>query len=402
MGALSRALGVRATAPGRLTSRGAAGLVLLAAGCLAGCGWTAPGPGVAEACRRVAVVDAADPTAPPIRGIEDIAAVDDGLYLSAQDRRHALGDAPRGGLYWLDRDRLAEAHARRRVAVRDVTRHLPALERLLPHGISARPAEDGDEVLVIDRRPEGDEPGPALWRLLVTDGPDGRIARSAAQVARGPSLCNANDVLDVAPGRALLTRHLESCDRLHRLVELVTGRATGSVTALSWDGSEPATMRTVRDGLAFANGIALLDDPSPAHLVAVAASRDDRLWAIDPRTGGADPLRGPDGSPQVLSGLDNLTAASDGGLLAASHPDLLALFLHLEGIFDTAPSLIRHVAPGRTSRLLYASDGHRPLDSAFSGATVAVATGGWLVLGAALDTGLLICRLPAGDEGGPS
>lgn len=383
-----------------MSFRGAVGAALLTAATVAACGWTAPGPGLAESCRRVAVRDVTDPAAPPVRGIEDIAVTGKGLYLSAQDRRFPLNDAPRGGIYWLPKNRLPEAHLDRRIAVREITGALTSLEHMLPHGIAVEALDDrsvGDALLVIDRRPEGDTSAPALWRLPVSEGPEGPMVQFTTSVARGPSLCNANDVLALGDGLALATRHLEACGGLGRLVEIVTASASGSVIALSLSSARPRRTRVVHDGLAFANGLAPLGPGADGDRLSVAASRDDRLWILDPATGTIEPFRGPDDRPLDLPGVDNLSAAPDGGLLVASHPDLFTLFLHLQGapFFETAPSRIFHVTQGEPARLLYASDARRPDDSAFSGATVAVVVDGWLVVGAAVDDGLLICRMPS-------
>ena len=401
MGDASGMLGVWPTGHGRIMTI----LIFTVALLVSACDLAPSEVGSADSCRRVTVVDAADPMAKPLRGIEDMSVGASGIFLSAYDRLADREIAPRGGIYWLPLDRLTAAAETGHVAVSEITGQLPSLATILPHGIAYRPELD-ERLFVIDRRPADGGPAPAIWALEFSDSPGVPQAINAALVGRGSALCHANDLLPVGAGRLLVTRDRQSCGGFALFWELVTGRDAGTVIALSRRDDTSGTIVEVAGDLAFPNGIARFShgqkgldvdaDTASLETVAVATTRDDRLWIMHAGTGEFTQLERLPGDGISLQGLDNLTPMDDGGLLAASHPNLFALFLHLQDMpgFRTAPSRVVRIHPDRPVELLYASEGGRPAGESFSGATVAVVASNRLVLGAAVDEGLLVCHLP--------
>ena len=73
------------------------------------------------------------------------------------------------------------------------------------------------------------------------------------------------------------------------------------------------------------------------------------------------------------------------------HPSLYRLAAYRHGYFDTAPSRIVRVDLDRKVEVLFDD----PAGEVFSGASVAVMSGGTLVAGSMRDAGLLVCRKPS-------
>ena len=91
---------------------------------------------------------------------------------------------------------------------------------------------------------------------------------------------------------------------------------------------------------------------------------------------------------EVPGGPDNLNWDGLGGLIVALHPSLFRVGAYLYGYNDTAPSRIVRVDLDRNLEVLFDD----PAGALFSGASVAVLSGGVLVAGSVRDAGLLVCR----------
>lgn len=295
-------------------------------------------------CRRVPLADPV--TGQPITGAEDFALLPDGdtLILTAYDRRDPA--RPNGGLYRISLWLLGTGGATQPVALGG------PFGSFRPHGVAV--SQNGERLALVNRPSEG--PVEVLSGPLQADRwiPDDRLST--------PALCRANDVAFAPDGALDVSLDRRDCGPSLR--DLAPWSVSGRRMIVTRDG-----LAQRQDGLQFANG--LLSD-------AVAETRGQRI-----RT---DALSIP-----VPGGPDNLTRSADGRIVAALHPRMFLTWLGLSGWLDRIPSraVAADPATGRIEVLF--DDPHGAL---FSGATVAVLAGERLVLGSAIDQGILVCGGP--------
>jgi DNA-binding beta-propeller fold protein YncE len=299
-------------------------------------------------CRRVTLIDAA--TGSAIRGTEDLALLPDGdsLIVSAHDRRDAT--QPDGGLYRVSLWGIRNAN---RYDAENLIDTLARTDSFRPHGIAV--SKDGGRLAVINRQPEG--------QALIEIGdlrPNGWIA---SKRLTGTSLCRANDLNFVTGDVETLEITLDRKSCGISASDLMPGSTTGRTVL--WDGGR---LHQSRADLAFPNGIA-----GPY----IAETRKDRIL----RPAG-EPIRLPGGP-------DNLTREDSRTLLVAMHPGLRRLWLHLNGLWPTAPSRIARVDVLSSAVDVLFDD---PSGELFSGATSAIFAKGMLIAGSVTDEGLLICQ----------
>lgn len=325
---------------------------------VAGCGREAAGPArfALADCRVVPAVDSV--TGTPIAGIEDIAIAGERLILSAHDRlavRRARTGAPvpEGGLWSLPLGSLAEPAPR---AARLLSERAVA-GGLRPHGIAA----DGERLAVVNRRLGADGRIDPVVLELDLSGPEARIAG----IQRGPGFCALNDV-GFWQGTILATRDRSRCPA-NMLGELFVPRESGSLVAL-----DDAGMRVLADGLAFANGVAVLPD----GMIAVAETRAGRVRLSDGR------MLAVPGHP------DNLTVVANGRLVVGVIPSLWRFGLHLLGLRERAPSRVVALDPASGAVEWLHDD---PEGRLLPGITVGLLADGMLVAGAVRAPGLLVC-----------
>ncbi len=306
-----------------------------------------------EDCRQVALTDTR--SGRPIVGVEDIALLPDGdtLILSAMDRlaRERRPDrAPEGGLFEISLKRLAAGEAWA----------MPIVEPgsveggLFPHGIGV--SGDGERLAFINRARDG--------TVSIVAGTLRRGTFSPRTTRSDPLFCRAND-LDFSGDSAMALRvTLDRGDCGLSWADLKPGSTTGRVISVDLGGLAPPKIE--QTGLAFANGIAGLY---------VAETRG---WRLHHRL---------DRPVELPGGPDNLTWDGFGGLIAALHPSLFRLAAYRYGYHDTAPSRIVRVDLDRIVEVLFDD----PAGEVFSGASVAVLSGGMLVAGSMRDAGLVVC-----------
>jgi hypothetical protein len=337
------------------------GLALLAAALFA---VTADAAELAD-CLAVRPVDAAGRA---VVGVEDMAhdAARDRLILSAYDRRavaRALGQGappPAGGLYALPLDRLRAGEVPvDRLAVQGLPEG-----GLRPHGLALaddtlavvnRTVADGAIVPVVDRFTLAAEA--LVHRRRLAD----------------PRLCRPNDVTFAGDGRLLVTNDRGACAGPALWWERLANRPWSFVLAFD-DGAATVAAR----GFRFANGVVA----APAGVV-VAATRGRRLHHLA------------DGATTALPfAPDNLTVAADGAIWAAGPVSLWRYAAFRAGWL---------ASPGASGVARLAPDGAVAtfaLPAAeLRGATVALQLGGRVLLGAAYDDRLALCRRPAAQAG---
>jgi hypothetical protein len=307
-----------------------------------------------EDCQRVALTDTS--SGREILGIEDMVRVpgSDTLILSAMDRlSHARrpAKAPEGGLFEISLKRLAAGEPWATPIV------WPGAIKggLFPHGVAV--SSDGERLAFINRARDGKVSiiGGALRRGAFTV----RVSRSE------PEFCRANNLQFLGDGAMSVQVTLDRGDCDIAWADLKPSSTTGRVISINLAGLAP--LKVEETGLSFANGIAGLY---------VAETRASRLrHRLD------QPL-------ELPGGPDNLTWDGLGGLIAAVHPSLFRLAAYRYGYHDTAPSRIVRVGLDRTVEVQFDD----PAGEMFSGASVAVSSGGVLVAGSMRDAGVLVCR----------
>ena len=310
-----------------------------------------------EDCRHIALTDTGSGL--PIVGIEDMALLPDGdrLILSAMDRlarARRPETAPEGGLFEVSLKRLAAG------AIWAAPIVWPgAVEGgLFPHGIAI--SSDGERLAFINRARDG--------TVSIIGGTLRGGAFSLRTTRTDPMFCRANDLAFTGSGTMNLRVTLDRGECGLSWADLKPSSTTGRVISVNLGGLAPPKLE--QTGLAFANGIAGLY---------VAETRASRLYHRLDR-----PV-------DLPGGPDNLTWDGLGGLIAALHPSLFRLAAYRYGYHDTAPTRIVRIDLDRNVEVLFDD----PAGEVFSGASVAVLSGGVLVAGSMRDAGLLVCRKDA-------
>lgn len=355
--------------PGRREAALAATALAIAA---AGCSQKAPleAKYAAGDCRRVAIVDQA--TGAPIRGAEDMAidAASGRLFISAYDRRaveKAVGarafSVPEGGVYVLAFSRLLDDETSASAA--SIVRPDDVAGGLRPHGLTYD--SETDEIVFLNR---GYQRINGKWRMAARverAGANGEVFASAGMGAP----CASNDLV-VAGAETLISFDHERC-----------GWRAGieDVLGLKRSGVADETGRTLYNQVSFANGIVQLT----SREIALAATREDALIVLDENASGLHAEK----RIALPGGPDNLTIASDGGVIAAVHPSMLRIALARRFGIGKAPSRIVKVDPASGAVDILFDD---PTGALFSAATVGVERDGALVIGSVIDHGVLVCK----------
>lgn len=303
-----------------------------------------------------------------IVGAEDMAfdAAGQRLIVSAYDRRAtekaSRGDVPppQGGVYEIATNVVFGGE--QAISAAPILDRADFRHGLRPHGI----AFSNGDIAFINRGyvREGKQ-----WRMQ----PSLVRANAASAIASKPAHCAANDIALVGDS-FLSTRDHAACGGFSRLLENVLGQKKSG--AYFDDGA------ALIDGVAFANGVSVLEDG-----FAVAATRENtvHLFRANAEDGsGAFAARTP-GAP------DNLSVSDDGDIVAALHPNLLRLALNRSWGFGKAGSRIVRINAQTGENALLFDD---PKGALFSAATVGIEMDAGLVAGSVTDAGLLVCERP--------
>lgn len=146
---------------------------------------------------------------------------------------------------------------------------------------------------------------------LLAIAPDGAIT-VLTDAVNGEPMMFVNDLALGVPGKVFFTDSSRRFDQEHYMLDLMEGRATGRL--LSHDLRTGAT-EVIRDGLAFANGVAV----GPGGAVWVAETLTARLTRL--------PAAVPEGTARLAPGPDAAPAATADVLvtLLPGYPDNLSL-----------------------------------------------------------------------------
>ena len=351
----------------------------------------------ARDCHAVSVTDQRSGTT--LRGIEDIA-IDERAgvaYLSVYDRR----DSPSAldGIYALPIAPLPPRTSLR-AAARPMTTAFGAANDFRPHGIDLFVTQDGRRTLFVVnhgriRVGKDLEDGHSVEIFDLSLG--AFLHRGPLGTVRDPLIASPNDVAAAGRAEFYVTNDHGAGGRLARTAEDLFRMRRGTV--VHYDGAKPqgARLRTVARALLYPNGIALSADRRTLY---VAATREAAVYAFDVRPDRpAKPQATPDRTIALKFGPDNLAWDRRGRLLVAGHPDLARFTIYaLTGDLRigvrTAPSEVARLDLAATPvriEPLYRDDGGQ-----ISGASVAAATNGTLLVGSVYDDRIVVCEIGDG------
>lgn len=283
------------------------------------------------------------------------------VILSALDRRDP--DA-RGDLWMLP---LSDPDA----APRRIPRDGP--EDFRPHGLSL--VRDGGRLLAFVVSHPADE-GHSVEVFELAEGRARHLATHAGDLLQSP-----NDVVAVDAERFYASNDHGTAPGIARSMEDLLGLHLADVVY-----RDPRGMRSVVDGLSYANGVALTRDGSEL-LVAQSLPGTVSFLDRDPATGRVERRLLVD----LDTGVDNIDVAADGSIWVAGHPHLDDFLAHArDPSARSATEVYRIVREDDGARvdLVLGDDGSR-----LSGGSVAVAWRDQLLVGAVFQSRLLRCTL---------
>ena len=346
--------------------------VAIAAATLASCAQKADGDPLyaLSQCRRVTLIDAASGKA--VVGAEDLAydAAARRILISAYDRRaverqarRRASDIEQGGIYAASIDALKGATDA--LTLSSIVSRETVAGGLRPHGVSFD--SDRREIAFINRsyqRIDGD------WRMTP------RIERAGADGAAligdgGRPRCSANDLATIGEETFVSFDHA-ACGWRGGLEDILASRASGLDSA---DGVD------LFEGARHANGVVATND----RQLALAATRDKSVMILDRNSSGFSVDR----TFEVPGAPDNLTIGADGAIVAALHPSLLAIGAERRLGWGRSGSRVVSIDPGSGAVGLLFDD---PKAALLSAASAAIEADGVLVIGSALDRGLVVCE----------
>jgi arylesterase/paraoxonase len=296
------------------------------------------------------------------------------VFVAAYDRRKGPGRGAPGGLHVLD---LGADQPRMRNVTPD------GLGLFRPHGIGLWREADR---LYLHAVNHGDEEQVAIFEVEGTSIDTLRLV-PVMSVGDG-RFRSLNDVLPVGPDRFYVTNDSTADPGMGKRMELAMAKDSASV--FHFDGAD---VRLAADGLSFANGIAMSPDGGTVY-VAETMDRTLRIYDRDPATGALTQRELTEGLVWIGTGADNIDVDPDGALWIAAHPKVLAFASHRSDPRKTAPSQILKLTPNPDGPGGTVDEVLLDKGEALSGASVAVAHDGKLLMGAAFDPKILVCELP--------
>ncbi|MGF1474100.1 MAG: hypothetical protein ACFB6S_00875 [Geminicoccaceae bacterium] len=327
------------------------------------------------------LLDLRDESGNRLRGVEDMAAVAGAgwVLLSAYDRRSEL-DAKRSphGLFGLS---LADLNTEGRLTVSALSASFGASQPFFPHGIGILERADGEATVAVVNRRRNGQPGDGTTIELFTL--RDRLLDHRHTIER-PELCRANDVVPLGEETVAVTLDGQACGGLARALELAFAAERGRVVRVGTGSSGGGIPIELAKELAFPNGIARMGDR-----LMIAVTREARVIDVAPTVYGEAPLHNIHGQ-SLPGGPDNLTLTPEGLVLTAIHDRLMGLALYrLVGQrFGFAGTHIVAIDPNDG---LLKTVFHDPKGELFAAGTVALETARGLLVGSAINTGLLWC-----------
>ncbi|MEN8206516.1 MAG: hypothetical protein ABFS24_10955 [Pseudomonadota bacterium] len=335
----------------------------------------------------------------PVIGTEDIVPGPSGqtLYISAYDRRAVEREADngavvtQGGIY---RATLSSVVAGGHLQVETVIDSQAAGGPMRPHGIDVWSSARGELYLAAINRLYRDKRRSERHDIIQTFFVDKQSGKAdlMSTLPEDGRLCSPNDLALASEQLVFISNDHGACGGLEKMWEDTWGLSQSRLYAYQNGNYEP-----VGPAVAFANGVALIRDQSGKITnLALSATRDHRVMLFD--TGDGDACFA-SVAPEILelsAAPDNITVTPDRELYVAAHPNLLRYALYRAGLSGVkrAPSLVYRIhhnpVTGWQHAVVFEDDG-----GLISGATVALAANGQLIIGSAYDDHLLVCSLEA-------
>jgi arylesterase/paraoxonase len=236
-----------------------------------------------------------------------------------------------------------------------------------PHGLSYLHHGDSQYLFTNNHRSDGAH-SVEIFRIIKNN------QLEHLESVTDPLLTSPNDLVAIGPRSFYVTNDGRAHDRFTRSVDTFLGRKTGKV--LFFDGQQ---FITVVDNLDFPNGIAL-DTKNKQLFVAETLSGYINTYQMADK----NLLRLVD-SYFTGVGIDNINITPNGLLVAAIHPNLLALSKHMKGSPKPSPSRVVQIdLISGVQSTLYQHNG-----GAISGISSAIPYRGLLYLGAVCDPALM-------------
>ncbi|WP_082960500.1 MULTISPECIES: SMP-30/gluconolactonase/LRE family protein [unclassified Mycobacterium] len=234
-------------------------------------------------------------------------------------------------------------------------------------------------------------------RGLLRMSPDGGVRVLVDHVAGAP-LRFASNVVDGADGTIWFTVSSRRWDLQHYLGDVFEHSCTGLLVRLDADG----VVTVLRDGLKFANGLALAPDESHLLFAETEGYRVSRYWLTGAKTSSVEPL------VENLPGLpDNISLGSDGLIwvaVAAPRNALLDRLLPRPGFLRTVlwnlPTAVRPKATPIAWVMAFDLQGRlvhdlRSEDGSYDFVTSVAERNGVVVAGGLHASDIVQIRLPA-------
>lgn len=339
---------------------------------LAGCAKNAEGVPLypLDRCERVALIDSA--TGEAVVGAEDLAfdPRERRVIISAYDRRAVERQARRragalreGGLYAVSLDALASGEES--LSVSSMVARDTVAGGLRPHGVAFD--AERHEITFVNRAYEAAR---GRWRMaprIERVGADGATFIGDEKAPR----CSANDVATIGE-RTFVSFDHAACGWRGGLE---------SALALRLSGVDAAEGGALYKGAGHANGVAATKDAG----LALAATREHAILFLQSED---DAFRL---KSRILlpGGPDNLSVSRDGAIIAAVYPSLLSIGAQRKLGVGRSGSRVVRVDPASGDVRLMFDD---PRASLFSAASAAIEEEGVLVIGSALDRGVVVCK----------
>lgn len=265
----------------------------------------------------------------------------------------------RGGIYFLKLNNSGEAAH---------PFEMEEPEDFHPHGLSFFRDKQGERLLFTNNHRESGTHTVEIFEIV------GDKQLKHLETIKSPSLTSPNDLVAIGARQFYVTNDGRSHDRTTRSVDTFLGRKTGNV--LYYDGKD---FNLLVDNLHFPNGIAfnhstnelIVGETMSGNLVIYRLEDNDKIVNVD--------------NFFVGTGIDNIYLEQSGDIIAAVHPNMLALSKHMKDVDNLSPSQVFRVKYQTIGlKLLYQHDG-----SVIAGVSAAVSYKNHLYVGAVCDDKLV-------------